>query len=289
MTFSQSPVTSRQSPEARIDAHQHFWQYHPVRDRWITDEMKILKKDFLPEHLAPVLSENKIDGCITVQADQSEQETEFLLRLATENSLVKGVVGWMDLCGNNINEQLDYFSQFKLLKGFRHIIQAEQTGFMNQKKFLFGIHQLEKHHFTYDILIYHHQLEEAGEFIRLFPKQKFVVDHLAKPDIRKNEFTNWSKGMKRLASLENVFCKLSGFTTEANWNTWKAEDIMPYFDFVLENFGTRRMLYGSDWPVCLVSATYKSQLNLIQDFISTLSASEKDLIMGGNAIDFYNL
>jgi L-fuconolactonase len=272
-----------------IDAHQHFWNYNPTRDGWITDEMKILKQDFLPVDLSPILNENKIDGCVAVQADQSEDETKFLLDLANQSMFIKGVVGWVDLRSDDINEQLDYLSQFKNLKGVRHIVQAEPIGFMSQKKFEFGISQLEKHNFTYDILIYHHQLQEAIEFVQKFPHQKFVVDHLAKPDIRQREFTNWSRGIKQLASFENILCKLSGFTTEANWNAWKSEGFKPYFDFALENFGTRRLLYGSDWPVCLLSSTYKSQFDLIEKLISELSASEKQQIMSGNAIDFYNL
>jgi len=278
-----------QNQVSRIDSHQHFWKYDPVRDSWITDEMKVLKQDFLPENLAPILKENNIDGCVAVQADQSERETEFFLELAGQNSFIKGVVGWVDLRSDKINERLDHFSQFKNLKGFRHIVQSEPKGFLNQKKFLFGISQLESHNFTYDVLIYHHQLPEAIEFVKRFPNQKFVIDHLAKPDIKHNEFTNWSKGMMQLASFQNVFCKLSGFTTEANWNTWQLQDFIPYFDFALENFGTKRLMYGSDWPVCLLSSTYKNQLSVVESCISKLSTSEKQQIMGGNAIDFYNL
>jgi len=273
----------------RIDSHQHFWNYDSVREGWITDEMKVLKQDYLPKNLAPILQENKIDGCITVQVDQSQRETEYLLELVGLNSFIKGVVGWVDFRSDKIEEQLDYFSQFKNLKGFRHIVQAEAAGFLSQKKFLTGIGLLEKYNLTYDVLIYHHQLPDAIEFVRLFPNQKFVVDHLAKPNIKQQEFTSWSKGMKQLASFENVSCKLSGFTTEANWNSWKPEDFALYFNFILENFGTKRLMYGSDWPVCLLSSTYHNQLHLVEDFISTLSTSEKQQIMGGNAIDFYNL
>jgi L-fuconolactonase len=289
MTTIQNPASSTQSPAFRIDSHQHFWNYDSLRHSWITDEMKVLKQDFLPENLAPILKENKIDGCVAVQADQSEKETEYLLEFAEQNSFIKGVVGWVDLRSDKIEDQLDYFSQFKRLKGFRHIVQGEPAGFLIQKKFLAGIEQLEKHSLTYDVLIYHHQLPEAIEFVKHFPNQKFVVDHLAKPDIKQQEFINWSKGMKRLASPENVFCKLSGFATEANWNSWKLEDFNPYFDFALENFGAKRLMYGSDWPVCLLASSYNSQLHLVENFISKLSISEKQQIMGGNAIDFYNL
>jgi L-fuconolactonase len=251
--------------------------------------MKLLRRDFLPSELGQLLIENKIDGCIAVQADQSETETHFLVEQAKQNSFVKGVVGWIDLSNKNISERLDYFSQFKSIKGYRHIVQAEPLGFMNQSSFLNGISQLEKHNATYDILIYHHQLEDAFELVKKFPKQKFVVDHLAKPDIKQNEFTQWSKGIAQLASFENVFCKISGFTTEADWKKWRSDTFNKYFDLVLEKFGTKRLMYGSDWPVCLVASSYDKQFNVVENFISRLSPNEKQQIMGGNAMNFYNI
>ncbi len=253
--------------------------------------MSVLKRDFLPEHIAPILNEYNLNikGCVAVQADQSETETEFLLALSDKNSLIKGVVGWVDLCADNINERLDYFSQFKNLKGFRHILQAEPRGFMSQKKFLFGISQLEKHNFTYDILIDHHQLEEAIELVKHFPNQKFVIDHLAKPDIKQKKFEHWAKGIAQLASFQNVFCKISGFTTQAHWEKWKPEHFELYFDLVLVHFGAKRLLYGSDWPVCLLAATYKTQWRPIKKFVARLSKKEKRQVMGGNAVNFYNL
>jgi len=289
MTNIEPRVSSLQNPASRIDAHQHFWKYDPVRDSWITDEMKTIQRDFFPNHLAPILDENKIDGSVAVQADQSEYETEFLLTLSNQNSFIKGVVGWVDLSSDKIVERLDFFSQFKNLKGFRHILQAEPKGFMKRHQFLFGVSHLEKYKFSYDILIYHHQLEEAIEFVKHFPHQKFVVDHLAKPNIKQNEFERWAKSMAQLASFENICCKISGFTTEADWNTWKPQDFNPYFDFVLNYFGAKRLLYGSDWPVCLVAASYEQQFSITENYISKLSRSEKELIMGGNATRFYNL
>ncbi len=251
--------------------------------------MKILKGDFLPENFSAILTENKIDGCIAVQADQSENETNFLLDLADQNPFIKGVVGWVDLCAANIHERLEHFSAFNKLKGIRHIVQAEPKGFLAEKKFHYGISQLEKFDLTYDILIYHHQLSETIEFVKLFPNQKFVVDHLAKPDVKQNGFEDWSRGIEQLAKFENVLCKISGFTTEAVWEAWTAKDFIPYFEFALQHFGTNRLLYGSDWPVCLLAATYKQQLGVTEGYISKLSISEKQQIMGGNAIHFYNL
>lgn len=272
-----------------IDSHQHFWNYDPIRDSWISNEMNLLKRDFLPAELGPILTENKIAGCIAVQADQSENETVFLVDQAKENSFIKGVVGWVDLDAKNISERLDHFSQHKIIKGYRHIVQAEPLGFMTQTSFQNGIAQLEKHNLTYDILIYPHQLPEAFELVKKFPRQKFVIDHLAKPVIRQNEFIQWSKGIAQLCSLEHIYCKLSGFTTEADWKNWGVSDFTPYFDFILEKFGPKRLMYGSDWPVCLVAASYAKQLNVVTEFISRLSSAEKQQIMGGNAMKFYNL
>jgi L-fuconolactonase len=168
-------------------------------------------------------------------------------------------------------------------------VQAEPLGFMTQASFLNGIAQLEKHNLTYDILIYPHQLDEAFELVKKFPNQKFVVDHLAKPVIKQNEFAQWSKGIAQLSTREDIYCKLSGFSTEAEWKSWTVADIEPYFDFVLEKFGAKRLMYGSDWPVCLLASSYVRQLNVVNEFISTLSTDEKRLIMGGNAMKFYNL
>ena len=276
-------------PVLRIDSHQHFWKYNAVRDSWITDDMKVIQRDFFPEDLFPVLHENQIDGCVSVQADQSEDETRFLLLNAEQNQFIKGVVGWIDLKSEKIEEELYAFSQFQKLKGFRHVVQGEEDGFLLQKEFQRGIKSLPKFNFTYDILVYSRQLEEVIQFVELFPNQKFVVDHIAKPSIRGKEFTSWAKNMSALAAFENVSCKLSGMVTEADWLNWMPKDLKPYLEHVLESFGPNRLLYGSDWPVCLVAASYTKQLSIVEDFISKLSAHEKESIMGGNAITFYNL
>jgi L-fuconolactonase len=272
-----------------IDAHQHFWIFDPVRDAWINDQMKVIQKDFLPTDLAPILQQNKIEGTIAVQADQSEKETEFLLSLAEKNDFIKGVVGWVDLQDRNANQRLEHFSQFKNLKGIRHIVQGEADGFLDQPDFLNGIKLLEHFNFTYDILIYSRQLEEAVRFAKKFPNQKFVIDHIAKPAITKNEWEPWAKGMAEIAKMENVFCKVSGMVTEANWLSWTESSFKPYLDLVFEKFGTKRIMYGSDWPVCLVAASYEQQLNIVTSYISKLSLTEKNAVMGENAGRFYNL
>jgi L-fuconolactonase len=271
-----------------IDSHQHFWIYNPLRDTWITDEMKIIQRNFLPEDLAPLYKQNNVVGCVAVQADQSETETEFLLSLANEYDFILGVVGWVDLRSDSLEERLQHFGSFKKLKGFRHIAQAEPKGFLTSQKFERGIRSLTAHNFTYDILIYPHQMQDAIELVGRHPQQKFVIDHLAKPNIREKEFDYWASQIKNLAAHPNVYCKLSGMTTEAK-KEWAKEDFRPYLDFVLNQFGTSRVMYGSDWPVCLVAATYPDQLNIIKDYFQTFSKSEKHKIMNENAIRFYNL
>lgn len=282
-------VSYVQYPAIRIDSHQHFWKYNPIRDAWITDQMKVIQRDFLPHDLAPILKENIIDGCVTVQADQSETETQSLLELAAKNDFVKGVVGWVDLRSVELNKRLEFYSDFKKLKGFRHIVQAEPVGFMRSVDFSKGIGALRQYNFTYDILIFPHQIQDAIWLVSQFPDQKFVVDHLAKPIIREREFNSWSAQMKELASHTNVYCKLSGMVTEANWDKWTNEDFKPYLDFIINHFGTNRVMYGSDWPVCLLAASYHKQLNILEEFLRTFSSSEIDKIMGENAIRFYNL
>lgn len=282
-------VSYLQYPAIRIDSHQHFWKYIPIRDAWITDQMKVIQRDFLPHDLAPILKENILDGCVTVQADQSETETQFLLELAAKNDFVKGVVGWVDLRSDELHKRLEFYSDFKKLKGFRHIVQAEPVGFMRGAEFSKGIGALRQYNFTYDILIYPHQIQDAIWLVSHHPDQKFVVDHLAKPNIREKEFNSWSSQMKELASHTNVYCKLSGMVTEANWDTWTNEDFKPYLDFIINHFGPNRIMYGSDWPVCLLAASYHKQLNILEEFLRTFPSSEIDKIMGENAIRFYNL
>ncbi len=273
----------------RIDSHQHFWTFDPVRDNWITDNMRVIQRDFLPSDLAPILKENKMDGCVAVQADQSENETQFLIDLASKNDFLKGVVGWVNLRSEQLDERLHYFSAFKKLKGFRHIAQGEPLGFLRGEQFSNGIRALTKFKFTYDILIYPHQIQDAIGLVAQHPDQKFVVDHLAKPVIREREFSNWASRMKELASFDNVYCKISGMVTEAVWDNWKNDDFRPYLDFVMKHFGTARVMYGSDWPVCLVAASYEKQLTVVEEFLQSFSETEKHQIMGENAIRFYNL
>jgi len=266
----------------KIDSHQHFWKYNPVKDAWITEEMKVIQKDFLPTDLKPLLIENQVDGCVAVQADQSEKETRFLLDLAKDNDFIKGIVGWVDLCAENIDERLEYFYKYKKLKGFRHIIQAEaDLDFMLSERFLNGISKLEKYKFTYDILIFPKHLENAAKLVERFPNQNFVIDHLAKPDFKNKEFSEWEKGIKAIAKYPNVMCKVSGLVTEADWNNWTAKDFMYCLDVVTEAFGIDRLMFGSDWPVSLLAASYADSCDIAEQYFSKFRSK--------NAINFYQL
>ncbi|MBC7407100.1 MAG: amidohydrolase family protein [Arcicella sp.] len=275
---------------ARIDSHQHFWQYNPQKHGWITDDMKVIQRDFLPSDLQPILQKNNIDGCISVQADQTETETEFLLELSDNHDFIKGIVGWVDLQVANIDERLVYYNQFKKLKGFRHIVQSEtDSEFMLRPKFKNGIIALSLYDFTYDILIYHYQLEQAIQFVALFPNQKFVLDHLGKPDIKSGEYALWQTNIKKLALHQNVFCKISSMITEGEWDDWKPSDFTVYLDIIVKAFGTDRLMYGSDFPVCTLAATYEAQLNITTMYFSTFTNLEKKKIMGDNASKFYGI
>lgn len=274
----------------RIDAHQHFWRFDPVRDSWINDEMKLIQRDFLPSDLQPILRRNGIEGSVVVQSDQSEIENEFQLLNAANNDFIKGVVGWVDLQAVDIDEQLHKLSGYKKLKGFRHVLQAEpDPAFMIKPDFLRGVSHLHKYRFTYDILIYPRQLPYASQLAEAFPSQPFVIDHLAKPFIKDKIIEEWKKDIAAFAQHKNVSCKISGMVTEADWTSWKKEDFRPYLDVVFEVFGSKRILFGSDWPVCLVAASYEKMLGIVEDYISEFSKQEQADFWGGNAISFYDL
>lgn len=273
-----------------IDAHQHFWQFDPIKDAWITGEMKTIRRDFLPQHLAPVLAANGVEGCVAVQAGQSEAETNFLLQLAHEAGYIKGVVGWVNLQSANIEERLAHFRRFEKLKGFRHILQGEsRRDLMLLPAFRNGISLLQKYNYTYDILIYPDQLPFTRELVMSFPDQKFIIDHMAKPSIKTGEVQEWKKGLAAVAEHENVWCKISGLVTEAAWASWKKEDFRPYLDAVVEVFGPGRLVFGSDWPVCLLAASYGEVLSVVTDYFALFSEGEKKRIFAENAVRFYDL
>ncbi len=272
-----------------IDAHQHFWKYDPVRDNWIEDSMEVLREDFLPKDLKPILDANGVAGCIAVQADQSEKETEFLLKCAQENPFLKGVVGWVDLMAGNVEERLANYSRNEYFKGVRHIVQAEKDDFLLNKDFQNGVGKLSQYGLSYDLLIYPRQFPATLEMVEKFPNQIFVLDHIAKPSVSEKLDAEWVKNILLLSKHENVFCKISGMVTETKNFEWVKSDFTPYLASVVSAFGTDRLLYGSDWPVCLLAADYKEVLGIIVDYFQNFSTLEKSKIFALNAIKAYNL
>lgn len=273
-----------------LDTHQHFWKYDPVRYAWIDESMSTIQRDFLPTDLAPVLKANGIEGCIAVQADQTEDETQFLLDLSAQNDFIKGVVGWVDLRAPDVAGRLAYFAKHPKMKGIRHIVQGESdVNFLLRDDFLRGIKSLSRFNLAYDILVFPHQLGAALEFVRLFPEQPFVIDHLAKPYIKDGYFDGWAVLMKEIAQHPNVHCKISGMITEADWKRWKYEDFTPYLDVVFSAFGTTKTMFGSDWPVCLVAGSYEKMLGLVQRYMEKFSTDEQAAFFGNNGATFYNI
>ena len=273
-----------------IDSHQHFWNYEPEKHSWIDDEMSVIRRDFLSDDLQKVFDENGVDACVAVQADQTTEETDFLISIAENNNFIKGVVGWVDLRSESIEDDLLKYKKYNVVKGFRHVVQGEQDhNFMLRPEFLNGIELLGKYDLCYDILIFPHQLGAALELVKKFPNQKFVIDHIAKPYIKDGFFEGWAVMMREIAKNQKVYCKISGMITEADYKTWTPEQVHPYMKLVLESFGAGRVMYGSDWPVCLVAGNYSTVKALVTDFISDLSQEQQDAIMGGNAAKFYNL
>lgn len=273
-----------------IDSHQHFWRYNPVQYAWIDERMQRIRRDFLPEDLAPVLSAHGIDGCIAVQADQSEDETSFLLDLADKHTFIKGVVGWVDLQADSAASRLQHFAQHGKLCGVRHIVQGEEdANFVLRDNFRRGLTVLDRFDLTYDILVYPHQLGSVLSLVRQMPNQPFVIDHLAKPYIKDQFIDGWQTLITEIAKCPNVYCKVSGMITEADWQQWRYVDFVPYLDVVFSVFGTDRTMFGSDWPVCLVAGSYSRMIELVETYTHQLSDTEKAAFFGGNAASFYGI
>jgi L-fuconolactonase len=273
-----------------IDAHQHFWHYDPAKHIWMTPEMGVLKTDFLPTDLKPLLDNCGLTGCVAVQANQAEVENEFLLSLAQQHDFIKGIVGWVDLQAENVESRLDFYTQFPTIKGFRHVIHDEPDhDFMLRAAFLRGISFLKKYDYTYDILIFPEHLPNTLKLVQAFPDQPFVIDHIAKPSIKTGSIKRWQQQLKAIAEYENVQCKISGMVTEADWKKWQPADFTPYIETVVELFGTGRIMYGSDWPVCTLAASYDNMFSIVKNCFSTFSKDEQQKFFGENATRFYDL
>lgn len=274
----------------KIDAHQHFWKYDPVKLSWINDAMQILQQDYLPPDLKKEMDKAGFDGCVAVQASQSEEETDFLLQLAEQYDFIKGVVGWVDLCDFNVKSRLRHYAQSPKLCGIRHIVHDEADDyFLLRPDFMRGVNMLAEFDLTYDILIFEKHLPVTLQFVSYLPDCRLVVDHIAKPRIAAAELDPWRDNMRSLAKYTNVYCKLSGMVTEADWQHWKAEDFNKYLDTALEAFGADRLMIGSDWPVCRLAAEYEEVMGIVKNYIDQLSEDEKAKILGQNAINFYQL
>jgi L-fuconolactonase len=273
----------------KLDSHQHFWRYDEAQYPWIPKGSP-LHRDWLPTDLQPLLTQARLDGSIAVQARQNLEENRFLLELADRHPLVKGVVGWVDLQSERVEEQLAQFAPHPKFVGVRHVVQDEpDDNFMLRPAFLRGIGKLRQFELTYDILVYPRQLPAAIELVRRFPEQPFVLDHIAKPHIKDGALSPWREQMRELAKAPNLLCKVSGMVTEANWSYWQPTDFKPYLDVVFEVFGPDRLMYGSDWPVCLLAGSYVRVHQLASDYIRQLSTAEQEKIMGQNAATFYGV
>jgi L-fuconolactonase len=274
----------------RIDAHQHFWSYSAAEYPWIGKGMERLAHDHLPADLAPLAAAEGIGGTIAVQARQSLEESRWLLELADANPLILGVVGWVDLRSTHVEDQLRAFAEHPKFVGVRHVVQDEpDPRFLLGDSFLHGIRKLATFGLTYDLLLYPQQLPAAAEFVGRFPEQPFVLDHLAKPRIKAGELDPWRQDLRALAAHGNVLCKLSGMVTEADWQGWKRSDFTPYLEVALEIFGPKRLMIGSDWPVCTLAAGYPDTIGIVREFLAPLAAAEREAIEGGNAARFYAL
>lgn len=274
----------------KIDAHHHFWKYNPTEFGWIDDPMKSLRRDFLPEHLRQEIAATGIDGVISVQARQTIEETRWLLELAAQNDFIKGVVGWVELISQNVHADLRRFSANKKFKAVRHVVQGEpDDNFILRADFNRGVSALREFDLRYDILIFERHLPQTIQFVDHHPQQIFILDHVAKPKIKVNELSPWRENLRELARRENVFCKISGMVTEADFKNWTEAQLRAYFEVALEAFGARRLMFGSDWPVCLVACGYVRWHALVADWISKLSADEQARILGGTAVEAYKL
>lgn len=274
----------------KIDTHQHFWRYNDREYAWMGSGMEQLRRDRLPADLAPLLKKTGIDATVAVQARQSIEETQFLLQLSDENHFIKGVIGWVDLCSPQLPVQLERFCWHPKLRGVRHVVHDEPDDrFMMRDDFVRGIGRLESYDLAYDLLLFPRHLPVACELVGKFPGQKFVLDHIAKPPIKNGKINPWDSDIRRLASFDNVYCKISGMVTEADRHNWKPQDFKPYMQIVLDAFGPNRIMLGSDWPVCTAAAEYEQVMEIAADFIQQLSPDEQKDVWSQNPTRIYDI
>lgn len=272
-----------------VDAHHHFWRYDPAQYGWIGDSMAGLRRDFLPGDLAKEMASAGVDAAVSVQARQTVEETGQLLEYAEGNAFIAGVVGWVPLADPGVEGDIERFAARPKLKAMRHVLQDEDASYMLRDDFNRGVAALARHGLAYDILIYERQLPQAIEFVDRHPGHRFVLDHLAKPRIRENVLEPWRTNLRRLAERPHVWCKISGMVTEADFAGWTEAQLRPYLEAALEAFGPRRLMYGSDWPVCLAACGYGRWNSIVRRFVGRLSRAEQERILGGTAAEAYRL
>ncbi len=274
----------------KIDAHQHFWKFDPQEYAWIDQSMKTLRRDFLPPNLQSVIAGAGVSGTVAVQARQTLEETRWLLQLAEQYELIRGVVGWVPLLRANVGEILADLSANIKLRGVRHVLHDEADPFyMLLEDFQRGVRELKRYGLAYDILIFERHLPQTIRFVDRHPEQVFIVDHLAKPRVKARELSPWRENIRELGRRLNVYCKVSGLITEADHRTWKPEDLKPYLETVLEAFGPKRLLFGSDWPVCLLAGQYKQWVSIVEGTVSQLSPAEQEWVWSCTAQLAYRL
>ena len=274
----------------RIDAHHHLWRYTPHEYEWIDESMGLLRRDFLPDDLVREIAAAEIDGTVAVQARQTLEETRWLLELADECDAIRGVVGWAPIAGDDFPGVMEEFAERPKLKGLRHVIQGEKDeNFILREDFNAGIRALRGSGLVYDILIYERHLPQTIEFVDRHPEQVFVLDHIAKPRIAEGLIEPWAGAIRELAKRGNVWCKVSGMVTEADWSSWSAETLRPYLDVVVEAFGPGRLMVGSDWPVCLVASDYGRWFGVLRDYFARFSEREQEFVFGETAVEVYGL
>ena len=272
------------------DSHQHFWQVGRFDYPWMTSDLGVLYRDYLPHDFTPILRTNGVEKTVLVQASNSVAESRWLLNLADDNSFIAGVVGWIDLMSPEIDVQLDELTAQPKFKGVRHLVESEpQDDWLAQPAVLSGLKRLATYGLSYDLLVHTRHLKYVPQVADSGPELALVIDHLAKPPIAKNEIKEWSQALKPLASYRNIHCKMSGLVTEANWTSWQTDDLRPYVEFALEWFGVDRLMFGSDYPVCLLAASYNRVLESFQEILTNLSAVDREKIFSRNAANFYRL
>lgn len=276
----------------KIDSHQHYWNYtaHAEDYVWMSDEYGALRRDFLPADLAPVLTAMGFDGTVAVQAREMVAETDFLLGLAESTPWILGVVGWIDLCAADAEPLVEQYAAHPKLKGLRLLIHDRpDPEFAVSPAHVRGIGWLERYGLTYDLLLKPPHIRPATRLVDRFPNQRFVVDHIAKPDIPSGVLAPWAEDLRELARRPNVCCKVSGMVTTADWGTWTPQQFEPYLEVVLDAFGPSRLMIGSDWPVCTCAASYERTMQTTIDWAARLSADERAEFLGGTCARFYGL